>query len=98
MSIITSLALYDLLTHPLQPDAAGRFAASGTGKSQTHNLKVAPGFIDLDHFKQINDTFGFAHGWQIRFWLIYPAIRSAGRDIDTPQMGGDLLLLIPDTP
>ena len=58
-------------------------------RAKRNNLKVAAlGFIDLDHFKQINDTFGHTAGDQVLINLS-KQLRSVLRDIDTLARWGE---------
>jgi diguanylate cyclase (GGDEF)-like protein len=61
-------------------------------------LPLAALLIDLDHFKQINDTYGHGHGDEV-LAAAAEAMRSAVRESDfVGRYGGEeFLLLLPDT-
>ena len=94
---ITQLALYDSLTHLPNRMLLDDLLHQALVRAKRNNLKVALGFIDLDHFKQINDTFGHTAGDQVLVNLSRQ-LRSVLRDIDTlARWGGDeFVVLIPD--
>lgn len=94
---ITQLALYDSLTHLPNRMLLDDLLHQALVRAKRNNLKVALGFIDLDHFKQINDTFGHTAGDQVLVNLS-KQLRSVLRDIDTlARWGGDeFVVLIPD--
>ncbi len=61
-------------------------------------LPLAALLVDLDHFKQINDTYGHGHGDEV-LAASAEAMRSAVRESDfVGRYGGEeFLLLLPDT-
>ncbi|WP_137937749.1 EAL domain-containing protein [Chitinivorax sp. B] len=96
---ITQLALYDSLTQLPNRILLDDHLHQALTRARRNNLKVALGFIDLDHFKQINDTFGHSAGDSVLVNL-GRQLRSVLRDIDTlARWGGDeFVVLIPDLP
>ncbi|MBB5017347.1 diguanylate cyclase (GGDEF)-like protein [Chitinivorax tropicus] len=96
---ITQLALYDALTQLPNRILLDDHLHQALIRARRNNLKVALGFIDLDHFKQINDTFGHSAGDSVLVNL-GRQLRSVLRDIDTlARWGGDeFVALIPDLP
>lgn len=94
---ITQLALYDSLTQLPNRILLDDHLHQALIRARRNNLKVALGFIDLDHFKQINDTFGHSAGDRVLVNLA-KQLRSVLRDIDTlARWGGDeFVVLIPD--
>ena len=63
-----------------------------------HGRPVTVAYLDLDHFKQVNDRFGHARGDQVLF-TVASALREAARDSDlVARLGGDeFALLLPET-
>jgi diguanylate cyclase (GGDEF)-like protein len=63
-----------------------------------HGRPVTVAYLDLDHFKQVNDRFGHARGDQV-LATVAKALREAGRDTDiVARLGGDeFALLLPET-
>lgn len=94
---ITRLALYDNLTHlpnRLMLDDALHQAIE---RARRDHSKVALGFIDLDHFKQINDAFGHKTGDELLVNVAQQlsAVLSEGSLL--ARWGGDeFIVLIPD--
>jgi len=63
-------------------------------QAQRHNSRVAVLFLDLDRFKEINDTYGHAAGDQV-LQLVTQCIQSALRASDTvSRYGGDEFLIL----
>lgn len=63
-----------------------------------HKRPVTVAYLDLDHFKQVNDRFGHARGDQV-LATAASALREAARDSDlVARLGGDeFALLLPET-
>jgi diguanylate cyclase len=62
--------------------------------AQRHSSRIAVLFLDLDHFKEINDTYGHAVGDQV-IQLVTQCIQSALRASDTvSRHGGDEFLIL----
>lgn len=59
---ITQLALYDTLTRLPNRSHLDRALRQAIGNASKEGRKVALGFIDLDHFKQVNDALGHKAG------------------------------------
>ncbi len=63
-------------------------------QAKRHQQKIAVLFIDLDHFKYINDTFGHAQGDQV-LQKVASRLKSSLRETDTlARMGGDEFTVI----
>ncbi|AMC35625.1 bifunctional diguanylate cyclase/phosphodiesterase [Janthinobacterium sp. B9-8] len=94
---ITQLALYDSLTKLPNRLMLDSEIHSAIDRARVENTKVALGFIDLDHFKQINDAFGHQIGDEL---LVNVARQLAGvlRENDVlARWGGDeFVILMPD--
>ncbi|GHD66732.1 bifunctional diguanylate cyclase/phosphodiesterase [Jeongeupia chitinilytica] len=94
---ISRLALYDDLTRlPNRLMLDDALAQAITHARHTHR-KVALGFIDLDHFKQINDAFGHRVGDQLLASLA-TRLSAVLREQDLlARWGGDeFVVLMPD--
>ena len=94
---ITQLALYDTLTKLPNRLMLDSELHGVIDRARRDNTKVALGFIDLDHFKQINDAFGHQVGDEL---LVNVArqLSSVLRENDLlARWGGDeFVILIPD--
>lgn len=66
--------------------------------ARRHGRPLTLAFVDLDNFKQVNDTHGHAEGDRLLI-LIGHALKDAVRRADTPvRLGGDeFALILPDT-
>ncbi|NOQ32146.1 MAG: diguanylate cyclase [Helicobacteraceae bacterium] len=68
--------------------------AQSTKKALRHDRKIALFFIDLDHFKTINDTLGHKVG-DIVLQEVSKKIKNILRDVDTlARLGGDEFTII----
>ena len=96
---VTYMALHDALTGlPNRVLLEDRCDLSLNMAERTGH-KVAVGFIDLDHFKNINDSFGHKTGDRLLIALSN-ALKHALRSGDTlARWGGDeFIVLLPDLP
>jgi diguanylate cyclase (GGDEF)-like protein len=86
---ILHLAMHDDLTkclnRPAVLDALAAACAEGTG--------VAVIFIDLDHFKAVNDTYGHAAGDRLLV-SVADRLRRSTRNAGVGRLGGDEFLVI----
>ncbi len=93
---LESLALHDSLTglpnRQLMSDRAGR----GIERARRHGRHFAVLLLDLDRFKQINDTLGHAVGDEV-LKAVAGALRACVRATDTPaRLGGDEFVVLLD--
>ena len=93
---ITQLALYDSLTHLPNRLMLDEQLHQAVERARRDNTKVAIGFLDLDHFKQINDAFGHRMGDQL-LCGVAKQLKTALRENDLlARWGGDeFVVLIP---
>jgi diguanylate cyclase (GGDEF)-like protein len=68
------------------------------GRSTRHTRPLSCSFIDLDHFKRVNDRYGHLHGSRV-LASIASVLRAGIRSEDTlGRYGGDeFVVLLPDT-
>lgn len=94
---ITQMALHDPLTQLPNRILLQDHLRKAIVRAQRNGTKVALGFIDLDHFKQINDTLGHQAG-DIVLLTLGQRLLSALRESDTlSRWGGDeFVALLPD--
>jgi diguanylate cyclase (GGDEF)-like protein/PAS domain S-box-containing protein len=93
---LETLALHDSLTglpnRQLMSDRAGR----GIERARRHGRHFAVLLLDLDRFKQINDTLGHAVGDEV-LQAVAEALRASVRATDTPaRLGGDEFVVLLD--
>lgn len=95
---IEQLALFDQLTGlPNRTQLQSRFK-SALNLAQRNNDAMTLMFLDIDHFKNINDTLGHSVGDQLLL-AVAGRLKSTLREEDTlSRMGGDeFILLLPGT-
>jgi diguanylate cyclase (GGDEF)-like protein/PAS domain S-box-containing protein len=94
---IARLALHDPLTNLPNRVLLHDHLQQAIVRAQRNGLKVALGFIDLDHFKQINDAFGH-HAGDLVLQTLSQRLQGAMREMDTLcRWGGDeFVALLPD--
>ncbi len=91
---ITQLALHDALTQLPNRILFEEHLHSAIARAQRNNAKVALGFIDLDHFKQINDTLGHKAGDTVLLTLSR-RLAATLREVDTlSRWGGDEFVVL----
>ncbi|MCW8859298.1 MAG: EAL domain-containing protein, partial [Deltaproteobacteria bacterium] len=93
---IEQLAFYDNLTglpnRVLMQDRLSQMTAC----AKRSDKKIGLFFLDLDHFKRINDTFGHDTGDQL-LNVVAKRLRSVLRDCDTVcRLGGDEFVVLVD--
>lgn len=94
---ITQMALHDPLTQLPNRILLHDHLQQAIVRAQRNGTKVALGFIDLDHFKQINDTLGHQAGDTVLLTLSR-RLHEVLREMDTlSRWGGDeFVALLPD--
>lgn len=94
---IRHMALHDALTDLPNRVLLEDRMAGAINRAARSNYRVALGFIDLDHFKQVNDNFGHKIGDRLLKEVTH-RLQSALRSTDTlSRWGGDeFVVLCPD--
>lgn len=94
---ITQLALYDSLTRLPNRLLLDDELHQAIERARRENTKVALGFIDLDHFKEVNDAFGHKTGDEL---LVNVATRLSNvlrsNDMLARWGGDEFIALVPD--
>ncbi|HEY7775533.1 MAG TPA: GGDEF domain-containing protein, partial [Kineobactrum sp.] len=95
---LEQLATRDHLTGLLNRRAFDDLAAREIGRSQRHQRHLSLALIDLDFFKQINDTHGHAMGDDVlRQFARFCESRIRDTDLLARYGGEEFVLLMPDT-
>lgn len=91
------LAYHDGLTALPNRSLFSKLLAQGIAQAKRNNRQMAILFLDLDHFKQINDTLGHEAGDQL-LQEVAGRLREGLRESDTvSRMGGDeFVVLLPE--
>lgn len=94
---ISHMALHDALTDLPNRVLMEDRLSMAISRAQRADQRVALGFIDLDHFKQVNDTFGHKMGDRLLI-EVTQRFKAALRSSDTlSRWGGDeFVVLCPD--
>ena len=88
------LAYHDVLTRLPNRELARDRLHQAIADAHRHQTLVALVFLDLDHFKNINDSLGHAVGDRLLQWVA-GCLRANVREADTvSRQGGDEFLLI----
>jgi diguanylate cyclase (GGDEF)-like protein len=93
-----TLARIDPLTGAFNRRSFFEFAESEINRSRRHKHPFAVAYIDLDNFKEINDSFGHHIGDEVLVSVV-TAIKSNIRDYEIiSRFGGDeFVILLPET-
>ncbi len=91
------LAYHDGLTDLPNRSMFSKLLSQRISEARRYNKQLAVAFLDLDRFKQINDTLGHEAGDQL-LQEVAARLRACVRDSDTvARLGGDeFVVLLPD--
>ncbi len=94
---MSHLAQHDFLTDLPNAALLGDRIAQGIALAQRNGTQLAVLFVDLDHFKRVNDSLGHACGDKL-LQSVSLRLRTCVRGSDTvSRMGGDeFVVLLPD--
>ncbi len=93
---VEKLAYYDHLTGLANRTEFKSLLGSALLRSQRANTKVALFYLDLDHFKRINDTFGHEAGDQLLTEVARRLTRELRDDDVVARLGGDEFAVLLD--
>lgn len=96
---LINMALFDSLTGALSRPAFMEQSEKELSRAQRYHRPLSVMMIDIDHFKNINDTYGHAAGDHV-LQIFVEAIQEIIRSTDfLGRVGGEeFALLLPDTP
>ncbi|HXP93682.1 MAG TPA: GGDEF domain-containing response regulator [Candidatus Binatia bacterium] len=91
---MSTLAFYDALTGLQNRQSLMLSFEQALGRAQRDHSPVACMFVDLDHFKEVNDTLGHHAGDQV-LMVVAQILRDAVRGSDiVARMGGDEFVIV----
>jgi diguanylate cyclase (GGDEF)-like protein len=92
------LATTDQLTGFMNRTAFAARAAEALTAAEAAGECIAIGILDLDEFKQVNDTLGHAAGDRLLHAVAHDLMTAAGASIEIARLGGDEfgVLFLPD--
>jgi len=87
-------ANYDVLTGLPNRNLLAERLSQAIKQARRENTRIAVMFVDLDHFKQVNDTLGHAIG-DLLLQTVADRLRQCVRETDTiARQGGDEFVLL----
>ena len=99
MKKIRELAVRDALTGLYNPRELHRFLDYELIKSKRYNHSLSILFLDIDHFKQINDRFGHRIADEILQQVAETLLnKTRGCDLSTRYGGDEFIVVLPETP
>ncbi|MDG4549121.1 MAG: GGDEF domain-containing protein [Candidatus Contendobacter sp.] len=89
---------YDFLTNLINRRYFVRLLEAEQNRSSRNNTPFSVLYLDIDHFKTLNDTLGHAVGDEA-LQIVAEILRTQSRRMDAPaRIGGDeFVMLLPDT-
>ena len=94
LDALHKLASYDELTGLHNRREMGYFLQEGVNRYKRYGRPMALVMLDVDHFKNINDTYGHLVGDEVLRWL-GKLIRASVREVDiTARYGGEEFAII----
>lgn len=97
--IIRRQANYDAVTGLPNRHMFSERLAEGARRAEQNGCKLALLLIDLDHFKEINDTLGHTAGDRLLVEVSRLLQQGAGPDVTIARVGGDeFALILPSIP
>jgi diguanylate cyclase (GGDEF)-like protein/PAS domain S-box-containing protein len=94
MEKITYQAHYDMLTGLPNRVLANDRLLQAVSRARRDGGKVATMFIDLDHFKEVNDTLGHAVGDSLLRQVAQRLVQTVRGDDVVARLGGDEFLVV----
>lgn len=88
-TILTHYAYYDSLTGLMNRHAFKDAAKRLLAQAKRHNYTVGVLFVDLDHFKKVNDSFGHEMGDQVLIETTKRVTKILRNEDITCRLGGD---------
>jgi len=94
--VLTRLAEHDQLTHLANRKTFNDFQKRAMSRAKRYHRTMAVLFLDMDHFKEINDTFGHAIG-DLLLISVAKRLESCVRSSDlVARLGGDEFAIVLD--
>lgn len=86
---LNHLSLHDILTDLPNRELLAKIGTEGLAEAKQHGRYLAVGFLDLDHFKQVNDSMGREAGNEL-LTKVGKRLRQNLKNKDTlARLGGD---------
>ncbi|MBK3494855.1 EAL domain-containing protein [Viridibacillus sp. YIM B01967] len=94
MEILNFQANFDMLTKLPNRSSIEQKIENGIHQSQLQNAEMTVAFIDVDNFKEVNDTYGHAYGDELLIQIGQRVQARLGENSYFGRFGGDEFILL----